>query len=70
MRNDWVQIEYAEGESTCLAQKYHAVRLRTYSNPLPHSRLLIESHIAHAKIKHTPINKHAPLHKHTPLHTH
>jgi hypothetical protein len=65
-----VQIEYAEGESTCLAQKYPVVRLRTYSNHLPHNRILIESHIAHTKIKHTPINKHAPLHKHTPLHTH
>jgi 5-methylthioribose kinase len=65
-----VQKEYAEGESSCLAQASPVVRLRTYSNPLPHSRLLIESHIAHTKIKHTQINKHAPLHKQTPLHTH
>jgi hypothetical protein len=68
--NEWVQKEYAKGESTCLAQTCHADRLRTYSNPLPHSPLLIESHIAHTKIKHTPVNKHAPLHNHTPLHTH
>jgi hypothetical protein len=68
--NDWVQKEYAEGESTCLAQKRLADRPRTYSNRLPHNRLLIESHIVHTKIKHTQINKHAPFHKHTPLHAH
>jgi hypothetical protein len=68
--NEWVQKEYAEGESTCLAQKRLAGRPRTYSNRLPHNRLLIESHIAHTKIKYTPISKHAPLHSHTPLHAH
>jgi hypothetical protein len=43
---NWVQIEYAEGESTCLAQKYHVVRPQTNSNPLPHNQLLITSYIA------------------------
>jgi hypothetical protein len=66
--NDWVQKEYAEGESTCLAQASPVVRLRTYPNPQPQSRLLIESHSANTKIKHTPINKHALFHKHTPIH--
>jgi hypothetical protein len=47
-----------------------ADRARTNLVRLPHRQLLIESHIAHTKIKHTQINKHAPLHKHTPLHTH
>jgi hypothetical protein len=44
--NDWVQKEYAEGESTCLAQKYPAGRPRTYSNPLPQNQLLITSYVA------------------------
>ena len=43
---DWVQIEYAEGESTCLAQKRLAGRPRTYSNPLPQNQLLITSYVA------------------------
>ena len=68
--NVWVQKEYAEGESTCLAQASPADRPRTSSDHLPHNPLLIESHSAHTKIKHTPINKHAPLHKHTPLYAH
>ena len=68
--NDWVQKEYAEGESTCLAQASPADRPRTKLVRLPHNRLLIESHSAHTKIKHKPIYKHAPFHKHTPLHAH
>ena len=58
----------AEGESTCLAQASPADRPRTSSDHLPHNPLLIESHSAHTKIKHKPINKHAPFHKHTPIH--
>jgi hypothetical protein len=36
----WVQIEYAEGESTCLARKCHVGRPRTSLFRLPHSQLL------------------------------
>jgi hypothetical protein len=43
---NWVQIEYAEGESTCLAQKYPAVRPQTNSIPLPHNHLLITSNVS------------------------
>ena len=70
--NDWVQKEYAEGESTCLAQASPADRPRTSSDHLPHNPLLIESHSAHTKIKHTPINKHAPfinIHQYVIKHT-
>jgi hypothetical protein len=70
--NDWVQKEYAEGESTCLAQASPADRPRTSSDRLPHNPLLIESHSAHTKIKHTPINKHAPfinIHQYVIKHT-
>jgi hypothetical protein len=41
---NWVQIECAEGESTCLAQKCPAVRPQTNSDPLPHNRLLMTTH--------------------------
>jgi hypothetical protein len=36
----WVQIEYAEGESTCLARKCPVGRPRTSLVRLPHSQLL------------------------------
>jgi hypothetical protein len=36
----WVQIEYAEGESTCLAGKCHVGRPRTSLVRLPHSQFL------------------------------
>jgi hypothetical protein len=36
----WVQIEYVEGESTCLARKCHVGRPRTSLVRLPHSQLL------------------------------
>jgi hypothetical protein len=42
----WVQIEYAEGESTCLAQKCPADHPQTNSDPLSHNQLLIMSHVA------------------------
>jgi hypothetical protein len=42
----WVQIEYAEGESTYLTQKCHLGRPQTNLNPLPHNQLLITSHVA------------------------
>jgi hypothetical protein len=38
--------EYAEGESTCLAQTFPANRPHTNSDPLPHNQLLITSHVA------------------------
>jgi hypothetical protein len=37
---NWVQIEYAEGESTCLARKFPMGRPRTCLARLPHSPLL------------------------------
>jgi hypothetical protein len=61
--NNWVQIEYAEGESTCLAQKRLAGLPQTSLGPVPHNRLLIESRVAHTKRKHTPINNHTPFNK-------
>jgi hypothetical protein len=36
----WVQIEYAEGESTCLARKCLVGHPRTSLVHLPHSQLL------------------------------
>src|SRR5687768_14379655 len=36
----WVQIEYAERESTCLSRKCHVGRPRTSLVRLPHSQLL------------------------------
>jgi hypothetical protein len=66
---NWVQIEYAEGESTCLARKCLMDRPQTNSVLLPHNQLQIESHIAHTKRKHTPINKQTPSREqHSPLH--
>jgi hypothetical protein len=44
--NDWVQIEYAVGESTCLAQTRPADRLRTNSVRLPQTQLLITPYVA------------------------
>jgi hypothetical protein len=37
---NWVQIEYGEGESTCLARKCPVGRPRTGLVRLPHSQLL------------------------------
>jgi hypothetical protein len=37
---NWVQIEYVEGESTCLARKFPVGRPRTCLARLPHSPLL------------------------------
>jgi hypothetical protein len=56
---DWVQKEYAEGESTCLAQTCHVVRPQTNSVRLPHRQLLITLHVAIQKeIIHQQINIH------------
>jgi hypothetical protein len=41
-----VQKEYAEGESTCLAQTSPAGRSQTNLVRLPHRQLLITLHIA------------------------
>ena len=58
----WVQIEYAEGESNCLAQKCHVGRLRTSLGRLHHSQLLIiDLCIVHTKEYVRQINKHTPL---------
>jgi hypothetical protein len=44
---NWVQIEYAEGESTCLARKFPAGRPRTCLARLPHSPLLALICVSH-----------------------
>ena len=60
---NWVQIEYAEGESTCLARKFPAGRPRTCLVRLPHNQLLIiDLCIVHTKEYVRKINKHTPLH--------
>jgi hypothetical protein len=48
---NWIQIEYAEGESTCLAQKCLAVRPQTNSVRLPHSQLLISIRVSYIQKK-------------------
>jgi hypothetical protein len=59
----WVEIEYAEGESTCLAQKCLMGRPQTNSVLLPHTTSNIDSHIVHTKENTHQINKHTPLHE-------
>jgi hypothetical protein len=44
---NWVQIEYAEGESTCLAQKFHVGCPRTCLTRLLHSPLLASICVSH-----------------------
>jgi hypothetical protein len=51
--NEWVQKEYAEGESTCLAQMRPADRLRTNLVRLPHRLPLITLHVAIKKKAYT-----------------
>ena len=41
----WVQIEYVEGESTCLARTCPTGRPRTSLVCLPHSQLITSIHI-------------------------
>jgi hypothetical protein len=48
---NWVQIEYTEGESTCLAQKFPVGRPQTDSDPLPHNQLLISIRISYIQKK-------------------
>jgi hypothetical protein len=57
----WVQIEYTEGESTCLARKCPVGHPRTSLVCLPHSQLLA-LRIVHTKEYVCQINKHTPLH--------
>jgi hypothetical protein len=58
----WVQIEYAEGESTCLARKCHAGRPRTSLVRLLHSQLLASICISYIQKEFIrKINKHTPL---------
>jgi hypothetical protein len=68
----WVQIEYAEGESTWLARKCHVGRPQTSLVRLPHSQfLIVDSRIVHTKEYIRQIDKHTPLRgNHSPLHTH
>jgi hypothetical protein len=57
----WVQIEYAEGESTCLAQTCPAGRPRTSLVRLPHSPLLASICVSYIqKNTYAKINKHTP----------
>jgi hypothetical protein len=51
-----------ERESTCLVQKCHVGLPWTNLGPLPHNKILRDSHITHTKRKYTPINKHTTLH--------
>jgi hypothetical protein len=58
----WVQIEYAEGESTCLARKCHVGRPRTSLVRLPHSQLLASICVSYIQKEYvSQINKHTPL---------
>jgi hypothetical protein len=57
----WEQIEYAEGESTCLARKCPVGRPRTSSVRLPQSTSSINLRIIHTKEYVRQINKHTPL---------
>jgi hypothetical protein len=53
----------AEGESTCLARKGPAGLPQRNLDPQSHNQPLLDSHTAHTKRKHTPINKHTPSNK-------
>jgi hypothetical protein len=58
----WVQIEYAEGESTCLARKCPVGRPRTSLVRLPHSQLLALICVSYIQKEYVcQINKHTPL---------
>jgi hypothetical protein len=68
----WVQIEYAEGESTCLARKCPVARPRTSLVCLPHSQLLPSICVSYIQ-KNTYakwINIHHYMGINSPLHTH
>jgi hypothetical protein len=58
---NWVQIEYAEGESTCLARKCHVGHPRTSLVRLPHSQLLASICVSYIQKDYIrQINKHTP----------
>jgi hypothetical protein len=60
----WVQIEYAEGESTCLARKCPVGRPRTSLVHLPHNQLLASICVSYIQKEYVrQINKHTPLQK-------
>jgi hypothetical protein len=59
---NWIQIEYAEGESTCLARKFSVGRPRTCLARLPHSPLLASiCVVCIQKNMYARINKHTPV---------
>jgi hypothetical protein len=56
-----VQIEYAEGESTCLARKCPVGRPRTSLVRLPHSQLIALICVSYIQKEYIrQINKHTP----------
>jgi hypothetical protein len=58
----WVQIEYAEGESTCLARICPVGRPRTSLVRLPHSQLLASICVPYIQKEYVrQINKHTPV---------
>jgi hypothetical protein len=58
----WVQIEYAEGESTCLARKCPVGRPRTSLVRLPHIQLLASICVSYMQKEYVrQINKHTTL---------
>jgi hypothetical protein len=58
----WVQIEYAEGESTCLAQKCSMGRPRTSLVRLPHTQLVASICVSYIQKEYVrQINKHTSL---------
>jgi hypothetical protein len=59
---NWVQIEYAEGESACLARKCPVGRPQTSLVRLPHSQLLASICVLYIQKEYVrQVNKHTPL---------
>jgi hypothetical protein len=59
---NWVQIEYAEGESTCLARKFPVGLPRTCLARLTQSPLLASIYVSHIQKEYVrQINKHTPV---------
>jgi hypothetical protein len=54
---NWVQIEYVEGESTCLARKCLVGRPRTSLVRLPHSQLLTSIYVLYIQKEYIRQNK-------------
>jgi hypothetical protein len=54
---NWVQIEYEEGESTCLARNCPVGRPRTSLVRLPHSQLLASICVSYILKEYTSQNK-------------